>query len=64
MENIENSFEQTSRKFIYRDNFQDRKVIFECEAMNITEADEKYKQVIGQDVSKQPHIACAIESTD
>lgn len=64
MENIENSVEQPKLKFIYRNNHQDRQVVFECIAENILEADVMYEKEIGKDVSKQPHIACSFEKID
>lgn len=54
-----NSQEQILQTFIYVDNSaEDHPVVFTCEATDITQADEKYKETIGKDVSKQPHIGC------
>lgn len=49
------------RKFIYRDNFAGAKVVFECEAASISEADKMYLAKTGKNVEKQAHIGCSIE---
>lgn len=56
--------EGQKKKFIYRDNFKDREVVFECEASGILEADQMYKEKTGNDVSRQAHIACSIEELE
>ena len=49
-------------KYTYID-YQEKppKIIFQCEADNILEADHLYKVATGKNVSKQAHIGCQIE---
>ena len=49
------------RKFIYQDNHDNRKIIFECLAENINEADKLYEEKTGIKPEKQSHIACEIK---
>jgi ribA/ribD-fused uncharacterized protein len=58
------NLEKEPKKFIYRDNFQDGKVVFECTAKDILEADERYKIETGQDVSRQTNIGCVVEKIE
>lgn len=45
--------------YVYRDkNFKPWKEVFACEAKDIIEADKKYKESMGKDPAKQPHIGC------
>lgn len=45
--------------YTYRDNRQvPPKVVFECEANGILEADELYKVATGKDPAKQPYVGC------
>ncbi len=56
--------EDKLRRFIYRDNSADGKIIFQCVAKNILEADAMYKEEIGQEPAKQNHIGCSIEKVE
>ncbi len=49
------------RKFIYRDHSAGGKIIFECTAKGILEADKMYKEVTSKDVEKQGHVGCSYE---
>lgn len=33
-------------------------IIFQCQASDILEAHEKFKEILGKDVTKMPHIGC------
>jgi len=55
-------------KFIYYDHSiielvhsVEGKIIFECVANNILEADKMYKEVVGKDPDKQNYIGCSSE---
>ena len=52
------------KKYTYRDNHDNRKVVFECEAPGILEADELYRQATGKNVEKQPHIAVDFKNVE
>jgi hypothetical protein len=56
------SLETTKKKFIYRDNFKNREVVFECEAESITEADKLLKDSTGIDAYTTNNISCEIIS--
>lgn len=69
IENPMNECTEINRKFTYRDNREKDskgfgKVIFECDARNIIEADELYKKATGQNPECQNYIGCSIEETD
>jgi hypothetical protein len=51
-------------KYTYRDNSAGRKVIFECVANNILEADKLYEEKTGNNPEKQNHVGCSIEKID
>jgi hypothetical protein len=45
--------------YVYRDkNFTPPKEVFRCEAKDILEADRQYKESVGKDPAKQPHVGC------
>jgi len=49
-------------KFIYSDNSkQPLVIIFECDAENIVEADEKLKMATGKIAVKIPSIGCQVK---
>jgi hypothetical protein len=52
------------KKFLYKDNTNSGAIIFECEAIDILDADSMYKEVMKNDPSKQPHIGCTIEEIE
>jgi hypothetical protein len=52
------------RKFVYRDNSADRKVIFECVASGILEADKMYEAATGKNPEKQNHVGCSVEKIE
>ncbi|MDD5043395.1 MAG: hypothetical protein PHD51_01850 [Patescibacteria group bacterium] len=60
-ENINSSPEQKKelRRYVYTDH-KIEKVIFECEAGDILEADELYKKATGNDSSKQAYVGIQI----
>ncbi len=49
------------RRFIYRDNLANGKVVFECTAKGISEADNLYRKATGKNPEQQSHIGCSIE---
>lgn len=50
-------------KFIYRGNGQSPpKILFECVAKDIIEADEKYQEATGKDPEKQKYVGREIKS--
>lgn len=63
MEKLESKekFNDKPRKFIYRDNHDERKIVFECTAENITDADKMYEEKFNIKPEKQSHIACSIQ---
>ena len=47
--------------FVYVDNSKlERPVVFECDADNITVADELYEEKIGEKPERQNHIGCSL----
>ena len=47
------------KTYIYRDNSTpEKKIVFQCKAENILEADLLYKEATGKDVVKQFYIGC------
>ncbi len=48
-------------KFTYRDNSAGGKVIFECVAESILDADQRYEAETGNNPEKQNHIGCSVE---
>lgn len=48
------------KTFIYKDYKQKGKVIFQCQAEGILEADKKYEEATGKDPEKQCHVGCEI----
>lgn len=54
------------KTYIYSDkNTQPNKVVFECLALNILEADVLYIAALGKDPAKEKYIACeAFEKKD
>ena len=53
-----------SYKYTYRDNSAGGKVIFECIAKNILEADQMYEEKTGKNPEKQNYIGCSIEKIE
>lgn len=48
------------KKFIYRDNFKNREIVFECFAKDILEADKLFEEMTGLNIVKNSNIACEI----
>jgi hypothetical protein len=46
--------------YTYKDNSQNGKVIYECYADSILEADEKFQTALGFNVAKVSYIGCVI----
>ena len=65
MENLESKTEQKEvlNKYFYHDVSADKKIIFECSAKDILEADALYEQYTGQKAEKQKNIYTTIEFT-
>ncbi|MFA5358660.1 MAG: hypothetical protein WC310_02450 [Patescibacteria group bacterium] len=49
------------KKFIYRDNSAGGKIVFECLAKGILEADRLYQEKTGKNPEKQNYIGCSSE---
>lgn len=47
-----------SNHYVYIDHSNQGKIVFECSANNILQADALYLDKTGLDVSKQCHIGC------
>jgi hypothetical protein len=47
--------------FVYKDNFKNREVVFECDADNIEEADELLKESTGIVAKDKNNIGCSFE---
>jgi hypothetical protein len=53
------------KTYIYSDkNVQPNKVVFECQAKSILEADVLYKAALGKDPAKERYIACEVFEKD
>lgn len=52
------------RRYVYRSYRHDRAVVFECEAANIIEADERYEAKFGRHPKHEKNIGCTIELID
>ena len=52
------------RRYVYRKYKDDRAVVFEGEAANITEADERYEEKFGRHPKHEKEIGCTIELID
>jgi hypothetical protein len=48
-------------KYIDHSEYPKDRVVFECDAESILEADKKYKEATDKDVVKQPYIGCQIQ---
>jgi len=48
----------TTETYTYT-NYHTGKVVFECIAQNIIEADTKYMEVTGKDPAKQNYVGCS-----
>ena len=59
---IENSGEL--RKYTYRDSSAGGKVVFECVAKDILDADKMYQEKTGKNPEKQSYIGCSIEKIE
>jgi hypothetical protein len=67
MERVEVGSENKERKlyrFTYRDNSAGRKVIFECVAESILDADKWYELETGKNPDKQPHIGISVKKIE
>jgi len=66
MENIESSTkkERDLRKFVYKDYSDGGKIIFECIARGILEADKLYEEKTGNNPEKQNNIGCSTEKVE
>ncbi len=51
-------------KFTYRDNSAGGKVIFECVAESILDADQRYEAETGKNPEKQNHVGCSVEKIE
>ena len=49
------------KKNIYRDNSAGQKIVFECTAKDILDADKLYQKETGKDPVKQSYISCSTE---
>jgi hypothetical protein len=60
----DNEFEKETHTFIYIDHSKPEEpvVVFECKAKDILQADAQYEAYTGHDITKQPHIGCAVEN--
>lgn len=56
--------EKELKKYTYRDNSAGGKIIFECVASDILEADKLYEEETGKNPEKQPHVGCSIEKVE
>ena len=64
MENLEQKFENKEvelKKYTYVDGNENRKVVFECLATDILEADKLYTEKTGKNPEKQNNILVSIE---
>jgi hypothetical protein len=52
------------RKYTYRDNSAGSKVVFECVAKDILEADKMYQEKTGKNPEKQNYVGCSIEKIE
>lgn len=52
------------RKYIYRDNSAGGKVVFECVAKDILEADKMYQEKTGKNPEKQNYVGCSSEKIE
>ena len=66
MENREPKMEDSGEfsKYTYRDNSAGGKVVFECVAKNILEADKLYQEKTGKNPEKQDYVGCSIEKLE
>lgn len=64
MEEREFRPERKLNKYTYRDNSAGRKIIFECTAENILEADKMYEAATGKNPEKQNHVGCSVEKAE
>ncbi|MEK9175696.1 MAG: hypothetical protein AAB795_03865 [Patescibacteria group bacterium] len=49
------------KKYTYQDNFDNRKIVFECIATDILEADKLYEKATGKNPEKQSNIGCSFK---
>ena len=52
------------KKYVYRDNSAGRKIVFECVAEDILEADKMYEEKTGRNPEKQSYVDCSIEKVE
>lgn len=52
--------EKAMKTYIYKD-YKTNKIVFQCQANNILEADKLYEAATGHNIVKQPYIGCYIE---
>jgi hypothetical protein len=53
--------QNTLLRFTYRDNSADGKIIFQCDAKDILEADKLYIKKTGRDPAKQKYVGCSFK---
>lgn len=51
-------------KYTYRDNSAGGRIIFECVATSILEADKMYESAAGKNPEKQNHVGCSVEKIE
>ena len=66
MENQEPKIENSGKlnKYTYRDKSAGDKVVFECVAKDILEADKMYQEKTGKNPEKQSYVGCSIEKIE
>jgi len=64
MEERERGPERKLNKYTYRDNSAGGKIIFECTAESILEADKMYEAATGKDAEKQNYVGCSVEKIE
>jgi len=52
------------KKYTYRDNSAGGKVVFECDAKDILEADKMYQEKTGENPEKQNDVGCSIKKIE
>jgi hypothetical protein len=55
------NMEKKKYRYTYRDNSAGGKIIFECVAESILDADEWYEKETGKNPEKQNHVGCSVE---
>ena len=47
-------------KYVDNSKYPEVETIFECDALNVLEADKQYRDSTGKDVTKQPSVGCQV----